>query len=560
MRLGPAQAGHTDPRIAADAWYVDLNLLRPWGHVNDTAVGDRGGPDRLDLALIASLAAFVLGAAFVTLNPDVRTRIVAPSLDLALDSVALVVTSTVAWLAWLRFREGQHPLALYQSAAFLVLAIAYAHAVIGTVRLDLQAMLSTTEPGQDQLYVFLTARLLAATLLVFGGLATLRGWAAKRPTFVVLLPLAFLLAAILMADIVGSLLPPLVRPTVAGAAEARTVTTAGTAIHLVGAGLMIVAVILCRRLWRRDQSLGDAYVAIGLLFAAFALVVGATTPGTHPGPVTSADLLWLAFDIALLLAVQAEARTVLGALRRANQSLAELREADVARAALEERARLSRELHDGLTQDLWLAKLKIGRLAGLGDLGPDARVLVDDATYAIDRGLAEANQAVMAMRIAAADGTFPQLLRQYTEDFEDRFGIRVHVEAPPALPDLPVRTQAELLRIAQEALTNVHRHSGARTVEVSVRSADGGVTLAIVDDGGGFEAGEPRETDFGLLAMRERAALIGGELQIRSNPGAGTRVVVHAPILPGGTSLPTADRPPEGGASRPAPLSSGKPA
>ena len=232
-------------------------------------------------------------------------------------------------------------------------------------------------------------------------------------------------------------------------------------------------------------------MTVGLLFAAFAMAIGASTAGSHPGPVTIADALWLAFNVTLLLAIEAEARVILRALRQANATLEELHAVEISRAALEERARLSRELHDGLTQDLWLAKLKIGRLSAAVGKDPEARALVSDASDAIDQGLAEAHQAVMAMRIAAAeDGSFGHLLARYTEDFEDRFGQRVRVECDPDLPELPVRTQAELLRIAQEALANVHRHADARIARIRARVEDGWFVLVIQDDGRGFEVAE----------------------------------------------------------------------
>jgi len=171
---------------------------------------------------------------------------------------------------------------------------------------------------------------------------------------------------------------------------------------------------------------------------------------------------------------------------------------------------------------------------------PEARALVSDASDAIDQGLAEAHQAVMAMRIAAAeDGSFGQLLARYTEDFEDRFGQRIRVECDPALPELPARTQAELLRIAQEALANVHRHADAKVALIRARVEDGWFVLVIQDDGRGFEVGEPGQSDFGLLAMRERAAMIGGELSIDSHPGGGTRVEVRAPVGPPWSAPPS---------------------
>jgi signal transduction histidine kinase len=502
--------------------------------VDDTvATAARGihEPDRLDLALLAGLVGLGALSAVLIVSPDVPERIVAPSLDLALDSVALVVTSLVATLSWIRFREVRQPYALYQATAFLVLAITYLRAVIDTVGVDPTAPLASVEPGHEQLYVFIAGRLVAATLLVVGGVLALGGRRETHPGRVVGLAIAAAIAIAAIAHPISGVLPALLiytEPETHGA----TITSLGSALHLIGAALFIGAVVVYRRLWIRDRSVGDAFVTIGLLFAAFAMLIGSITAGSHPGPVTIADGLWLAFDVALLLAVEAEARVILRALRETNTTLEELRAAEVARAGLEERVRLSRELHDGLTQDLWLAKLKIGRLGAIPGVSPDARALAAEATSAIDQGLAEAHQAVMAMRIAAADGTFSELLARYTEDFEDRFGLRVQLDLAPDLPALPVRTQAELLRIAQEALTNVHRHSHATSVAVSVRASDAEIHLAVMDDGVGFTVDEPMPTDFGLLAMRERAALIGGELQILSQPGSGTHVSVRAPLRP----------------------------
>jgi len=505
-----------------------------------TAAREKRGFDRLDLALLATLGAFLVGSLIALLVPGLQLRVVSPPLDLALDSVALVVTALIASLAWLRFRERHYPFGLFQAAAFLGLAIGYAHAVAVTIGLDLATMLSTAEPGQDQLYVFLAARLAAGGVLVIGGLSVLRDREVARPLLVLAAPALLVGAVIVIADVAPTWLPLLIQPDGGPAIShaTRMMTPLGSLLGLIGAGLMIAAVIISRRLWRRDHLPSGAFVTIGLLMAALALVVGTVAAGTHPGPVTAADALWLCFDIALLLAVEAGARDVLRELRSANESLAELRAADVARAALEERVRLSRELHDGLTQDLWLAKLKIGRLSGMVTDDPAAKSVVNEAASAVDRGLAEAHQAVLATRLAgAADGTFRQLLSTYTEEYEDRFGIRVHVEIDPDLPDLPVRIQAELLRIAQEALANVHRHAGARRVDLRARTDAGGVLLTIVDDGRGFDAREPQATDFGLLAMHERAALIGGRLRIESRPGHGTIVEVRAPI-----AFPGADR------------------
>ncbi len=514
---------------------IGLSVSATTGHVEHRARGHDG----LDAVLVVALAILGAGAVVLVVAPQLPERVVAPALDLALDSIALVVTSTVAMLAWIRYRERNQAIALYQAAAFFVLAVTYLRAVIDTVGVDPTAPLSSAEPGQEQLVVFTAGRLVAGLLLVLGGWSALRD-GTRWARLVIGVAIAAVVAIAVLAHPAALLVPALLITPPPPAPP--VLTTFGAGLHLSGAGLFLAAVLLTRRLWQRDRSIAEAFVSVGLLFAAFALIVGAITPGTHPGPVTLADVLWFAFDVALLLAIEAEARAILATLRRANQSLEELREAEVARAALEERARLSRELHDGLTQDLWLAKLKIGRLTSVVGGDPEVGALIDEATSAIDRGLAEAHQAVMAMRIAAAtDGSFSQLLVRYAEDVEDRFGLRVQVSAEPALPALGTRTQAELLRIAQEALTNVHRHAQARTVHVGVRHEGDDVVLSVTDDGVGFEVHDPRPTDFGLLAMRERAAMIGGTLTISSAAGRGTRVEVRAPIAHGARSAADAD-------------------
>jgi signal transduction histidine kinase len=137
------------------------------------------------------------------------------------------------------------------------------------------------------------------------------------------------------------------------------------------------------------------------------------------------------------------------------------------------------------------------------------------------------------MRIAADTHTsFRSLMARYLEDHADRFGLTVEFDCPPELPPLPARTQAELLRIAQEALSNVRRHAGASRVTVRVRRMNGEISLSIIDDGRGFRPADATDAGFGLSAMRERAGLVGSRLAIRSKPGHGTEILVTAPVGP----------------------------
>jgi signal transduction histidine kinase len=177
-----------------------------------------------------------------------------------------------------------------------------------------------------------------------------------------------------------------------------------------------------------------------------------------------------------------------------------------------------------------LAKLKIGRLAGM-ELTAEARDVVDEVSGAIELGLTEARQAVMALRTAPdSEDSFANLMGRCVDEFQDRFGLQVEFECTGDPPTMPVRTQAELLRIAQEALANARRHADATVVRIQVAFQDGRIRMSVVDNGRGFDRTEVGPNSFGLAAMRERAALIDAELDIRSAPGEGTRVQVLAPL------------------------------
>ena len=487
--------------------------------------------DRVDAAFAGTAITLALVSLIAAAWPSLSLRVVAPALDLALDTVALVVTTSVATLAWVRYRERRETFALYEVAAFLAFAVADGVAVLHTVALHSDSTLSTVEPGQEQLVLFAGARLIAAGLLVVGGAQALRGHPVQHPVKVVVGTVTAVLVIAVAAHL-GAPLPRLIGLP-AGPHDVPVMTSLGVAVHLAGAVLFGMAAWMTRLIWRRDGATGDKFVAFGLMLAAFAQLHAATFPGTHPGPVTSADVLRLGFDLVLLLAIEAEARSVLAALRRANQTLEDLRTIEVERAALGERERLSRELHDGLAQALWLAKLKIARLSSDDSLTDDARQLTGDAAAAVELGLAEARQAVLAMRIAAdTEASFCSLMDRYLEDHADRFGLTVEFDCDPNLPPLPARTQAELLRIAQEALSNVRRHAAASRVSVRARRLNGEISLSIIDDGRGFRPADETDTGFGLSAMRERAGLIGGRLAIRSEPGLGTEVLVTAPVGP----------------------------
>ncbi len=508
------------------------------------------GVRTLDRVLVAIAVTLAVVLVATLIEPSLAFVVRAEGVDLVLDSVTTLVTAAVAVLAWVRYRERAEPVALVQAAAFLVLSIANGTALVLVVGdLDMRPPNTGFLTGQAPLFLASVASLLSASLLVVGLWAALRGATTGHPWATLAAPAVGLLGIIVLLRMFSPNLPPLSSAFAASGLDGPTAsplhlpvaTPLGAAVHIVSAALFLWAALLSRRLYRRVGSVGDGYLAVGLLIAGFAQLDLAAYPGAYPGLVTGGDLLRVAFDIALLLGIDAEARATLGALRRSNAHLARLRNAEVDRAALEERTRLAREIHDGLAQDLWLAKLKVGRLEALPAIGPEAAALCEELNGAIDAGLAEARQAVIALRWSGeAQTSFRDLLARYVDDFADRFGVRAEFACDRDLPRVAPRAEAELLRIAQEALTNVRRHADATLIRVRADVTAGSLRLDIEDNGRGFDPASVGDGAFGLVSMRERAALIGGHLRIESRPHDGTTVSVGVPLTEAAQTVPSA--------------------
>ena len=140
----------------------------------------------------------------------------------------------------------------------------------------------------------------------------------------------------------------------------------------------------------------------------------------------------------------------------------------------------------------------------------------------------------MSIRIVVADdhGIVREglgALRAEAAQYE-RGGLRVGVEAPEPLPPLPAAVEVAAYRIAQEALTNVVRHAGARSCAIRLSVGDDALDLEVADDGRGLPAGRGRGV--GLASMRERAEELGGSLELLDRPGGGTVVRAVLPRRP----------------------------
>lgn len=489
--------------------------------------------------LLVLVIVLALGTALVVLLDDFDTAIYDTRLDLVINTSAALASGAIAALAWGRWRATGQWIPLYQASAFLVLFSGNLIMVIVMFAgLDEELGISLTDPGQFPTYVLVVARLIAAFLLASGAWRVLRG---RRPPVsargVMIWPTAVLVVVAFSSAVRPEALPPLISD--AALALLRERPTSGEVVAAAGASLIaaqaligVIFLLAARHhfaLGRREPAASHGYMAAGLVVAAFSQMHSGLHPGAYAGLVTTGDVLRIVFYGILLAGVLTERRTELRALADANAELRRLRDADLARATLEERARLAREVHDGLAQDLWYAKLKQGRLVQTPGLPAEARALAEEVVDAIDAGLADARQAVMAMRAGLDGGTLADVLRGYVEDFGDRYALRTDFVAGGDAHLPGPRAEAEVLRIVQEALNNVRKHADATRVRLEVDGRPDSVRIVVSDNGRGFDPRNVAPTSVGLESMRERAGIVGGRLSVFSEPQNGTRVELDVP-------------------------------
>lgn len=209
---------------------------------------------------------------------------------------------------------------------------------------------------------------------------------------------------------------------------------------------------------------------------------------------------------------------------------ARLAEESALLARSEERARLAREIHDTLAQGLTGIALQVeGALKQLTADPERARHRLEQALNTTRQNLEEARRSVQNLRASPLAGKpLAAALRSITRSFTSETGIPVRMQLDESL-QLPLRIEAELYRITQEALANVRKHARATQVELNLQLRPSRVRLAVRDDGVGFEAAAVGAQQHGITGMRERAQLLGGRLRLR-NCGSGTLVLADAPL------------------------------
>jgi NarL family two-component system sensor histidine kinase LiaS len=198
-------------------------------------------------------------------------------------------------------------------------------------------------------------------------------------------------------------------------------------------------------------------------------------------------------------------------------------------SVLEERNRLARDLHDSAKQQAFAASAQLGAARARFKVDPQAaEAHLAEADALVDQVRQELTHLIQELRPAALQGTgLATALRDHALDWANQNDVNVDVRIRGARA-LPLEVEQSLFRIAQEALSNIARHSQARNARVLLAYNAGCVTLDISDDGQGFDVHNSR-AGMGLRSMRERAQLLKGDLVIQSTVESGTRVSAKCP-------------------------------
>jgi signal transduction histidine kinase len=276
-----------------------------------------------------------------------------------------------------------------------------------------------------------------------------------------------------------------------------------------------------------EIPINEGPTEVGVLRMAFASEAGLPGPGER-------SLVQSLVELAALL-VEEHTQLTLGPQLRAGRRLLTVSEEELQRIIL--------DIHDGPVQKLFAVSSHLAllqaRVAESSDAGlrADVEPALERATGLMDAALQEIRSALSSFRMAEfQERGLASVLSGLALQHESLTGNEVDMlfEGVPPIVSLPVKIT--LYRVLQEALSNAYRHAGVQRHEVWLRSRDAWVELEVIDEGRGFEppplegpSGTEREEHIGLRGMRERVHLVGGQLQVISRPGEGTRVIVKVP-------------------------------
>jgi two-component system NarL family sensor kinase len=286
------------------------------------------------------------------------------------------------------------------------------------------------------------------------------------------------------------------------------------------AGAANVNVITCTRLKNLVQGTDGLRYHASIPLYAHGKELGVLNLASTDWRELSADDLRLLYTVGDLLSIAIE-RARLYAHR-----------AEV--GAVEERNRLAREIHDTLAQGLSAIALQLETADALLESGREPERIqraIQQALHLARTNLDEARRSVLDLRAAPLEGrTLAEAITQLVQEATAKAALAVNLQMVGAHQPLPVAIEAGLYRVAQEALTNIVSHAHATRADLHLLATLHNVQLTIHDNGCGFEPDTVTPNRYGLTGMNERVRLLGGQLQIQSAAGAGTKVVVTIPL------------------------------
>ena len=441
----------------------------------------------LGVVLLIGLLGTAL-ALFVT-YPSLRDASELPQLRLFLDSAVMLAAGLVAVLAGVRFSVEGRGLDFLLCGGFFV-------ASLSTVAFNIAPAFGGEPVGRSEAWAGLCTKLVAIALIAAS--AFFRGRISRRRRALIWLTAALTLATLgiwAFAHALDEALPPL------GAGNEQPVGV--IVIIALQALLSLVALIGFALHIRREGQDLDRWLGLAVTLFLFAELHYVFTPVVSNELVSQGDFLRL-LSYAVLLA---------GVWRA-------IRFAEFGRAVAEERARVAREIHDGLAQYLFAISTHASMLES-GSAPPGTLAALKHAVAAAQQ---EARFAILTLSSASGTVPFDAALRRYVEILTADGELEVELEIDPELSLAPDE-QIEVFRIIQEGLANVRRHAGARRAEVSIGRNGSQRVVRVLDDGDGFE-GEEAAAAQGLKNLRRRATSIGGAFALHSWPGRGTALEV----------------------------------
>ena len=442
-----------------------------------------------ELLLVALLGSAT--ALFLT-NPALRNTYELPEGRLVLDTAVVLAATIVAILAGVRFSVEGRILDLLLAAGFFL-------AGAGTLAFSVIPVLGGEPQGAPEAWAAIGARLLAAMLIALAPLVPAPRIVAR--TRVLLIGIAVLLGALLAVWLPLRAFDARLSLLDASGGGARLPELTIT-ISLLALLALLAVLGFGIRYRSRGEDL-DSWLALAATLTLFAELHYVLTPRLSTHFISQGDFLRLLSYGILLVGVW---RAI---------SFAEF-----GRAVAEERARVAREIHDGLAQYLFA----VSTHASMLETGAPLEQTLPKLKEAAAAAQQEARFAVLALSSASGSAPFDAALRRYVEFLTADGELEVDVEIDPAILLAPDE-QIEVFRIVQEGLVNVRKHAGARRAEVWIGQRLGRRIVSVRDDGVGFDGGEAAAGQ-GLKNMRLRAKTIEGGFELRSQPGRGTALEV----------------------------------